>query len=325
MVNRPEVLKIPVGIYGPPAWTLPARYVEGLRTRFPDIEFVHANSDEELKQALRDADATFSSVVREDAFRGATKLRWIHASSAGIGSTLFPDLIESDVVLTNSRGVMSRWIAEHILAVVLAWQRGLHTSVRRQVQGVWAQDEIANWQRPTLRDTRALIVGLGSIGGETAGLLRAAGLHVDGIGRARRGDRPGVESLPDLLPSADVVAIAAPHTKETIHLFDRAMLARMKEGSLLINVGRGKIIDEAALVEALRQGRPGGAALDVFEHEPLAAGSPLWSMENVIITPHVAGFGHRFWESMVELFARNLERYLKGEPLENVVDKRKGY
>lgn len=323
MANDPR--KIAVGIYGPPAWTLHPRHVEGLRRRFPGIDFVHTNSDDELKEALRDSDATFSSVVRQDAFHGATRLRWIHASSAGVGATLFRDLIESDVVLTNSRGVMSRWIAEHILAVALAWQRGLHTSVRRQAQGVWAQDEIAEWQRPALHETRALIVGLGSIGGETARLLRAAGMHVEGIGRTRRGDRPGVESLPDLLPSADVVAITAPHTKATTRLFDRAMLARMKEGSLIVNVGRGKIIDEAALVEALRQGRPGGAALDVFEHEPLAAGSPLWSMENVIITPHVAGFGYRFWESMVELFARNLERYLKGEPLENVVDKRAGY
>lgn len=318
-------MKIPVGIYGPPSWTIHAKQIDRLRRRFPDIEFVHANNDSELKVALRDADATFSSVVREDAFRDATKLRWIHASSAGIGSTLFRDLIESDVVLTNSRGVMSRWIAEHILAVVLAWQRGLHTSVRRQTQGVWAQDEIAEWQRPALHETRAVIVGLGSIGGETASLLRATGMHVDGVGRTRRGDRPGVESLPDLLPSADVVAITAPHTRETAHLFDRAMLARMKEGSLLVNVGRGKLVDQAALIEALNQGRPGSAALDVFEHEPLAADSPLWSMENVIITPHVAGFGHGFWEAMVDLFARNLERYLNGEPLENVVDKRAGY
>lgn len=318
-------MKVAVGIYGPPAWTLPPSHVDSLRRRFPGIEFVQANSDDELKEALRDSDATFSSVVRRDAFHEAKRLRWIHASSAGVGATLFHELIESDVVLTNSRGVMSRWIAEHILSVALAWQRGLHTSLRRQAEGVWAQDEVAEWQRPALHETRALIVGLGSIGSETARLLRATGMHVDGVGRTRRGDRPGVESLSELLPSADLVAITAPHTTETTHLFDRAMLARMKAGSLLVNVGRGKIIDEAALVDALKQGRPGGAALDVFEHEPLAAASPLWSMENVIITPHVAGFGHRFWDAMVELFGRNLERYLEGQPLENVVDKRAGY
>lgn len=323
--ERRGPITVAVGIYGPPSWTLDAGHVDALRRRFPDIRFIHANSDDELRDALGDADVTFSSVVRPDAFAGATRLRWIHASSAGIGSTLFPALIESDVVLTNSRGVMSRWIAEHVLAVSLAWLRGMHLAIRRQAGGVWAQDEIAAWQRPPLAATRALIVGMGSIGTETARLMERAGMQTEGVGRRAREGRHGVERLPDLLPGADIVAITAPHTEETHHLFGREMLARMKAGSLLVNVGRGKLVDEAALIDALRQRRPGGAALDVFEHEPLAPDSPLWTMENVILTPHVAGFGHRFWEAMVELFARNLERWLKGEPLENVVDKTRGY
>ncbi|MDQ3069414.1 MAG: D-2-hydroxyacid dehydrogenase, partial [Acidobacteriota bacterium] len=119
--------------------------------------------------------------------------------------------------------------------------------------------------------------------------------------------------------------ITAPHTPETDHLFDREMLARMKRGSLLVNVGRGRIVDEAALAEALRTGAPGGAALDVFETEPLPAASPLWDMDGVILTPHVAGFGVDFWEGLVDLFSRNLERWQRGEPLENVVDKQRGY
>ena len=318
-------MKIAVGIYGPPAWTLHAKQVDRLRSRFPGITFVHTQSDDEMKAALADADAAFSSVVREEAFRGAARLRWIHASSAGVGATLFPALVESDVVLTNSRHVMSAWIAEHILAVTLAWQRGLHLSDRRQFDGVWAQDELARWQRPSLARTRALVVGMGSIGGETARLLRAVGMTVQGVVRHPRDGHASVSDLPALLPGADVVAITAPHTKETTHLFDRDMLARMKSGSLLINVGRGRIIDEHALADALRDGHPGGAALDVFEREPLAPDSPLWRMENVILTPHVAGFGHGFWDAMVDLFATNLDRWIKGEPLENVVDKRRGY
>lgn len=317
-------MKISVGIYGPPAWTLPARYVEGLRRRFPDIEFVHANSDEELKQALRGSDATFSSVVRPDAFEQARTLRWIHASSAGIGSMLYPSLVESDVVLTNSRGIMSEWIAEHVLSVILAWQRGLHLAVRRQTERVWAQVEIADWQRP-VRDTRVLIVGYGSIGRSIADKCGLMGMMFTPM-RRRTGHRmASLEQLPVELPEHDVVVLSVPHTRETHGFFNREMIARMNPGSLLINVGRGKLVDEAALIDGLRQGRPGGAALDVFEHEPLADDSPLWSMDNVIITPHVAGFGHGFWEAMVDLFARNLERWLTGDPLENVVDKRRGY
>lgn len=317
-------MKIAVGIYGPPAWTLPARYVEQLRTRFPGIEFAHANSDEELKEALRDSDATFSSVVRDDAFQQAGKLRWIHASSAGIGSMLYPSLVESDVVLSNSRGIMSEWIAEHVLSVILAWQRGLHLALRRQTERVWAQVEIADWQRP-VRDTRVLIVGYGSIGRSIADKCGLMGMSFTPM-RRRTGHRmASLEQLPVELPEHDVVVLSVPHTRETHGFFNREMIARMNPGSLLINVGRGKLVDEAALIDGLRQGRPGGAALDVFEHEPLADNSALWSMDNVIITPHVAGFGHGFWEAMVGLFSRNLEGWLKGEPLENVVDKRRGY
>ena len=316
---------VAIGIYGPPAWTLHAKHVERLRRQFPDIRFIHANSDEELAEALRESDITFSSVVRPAAFAGATRLKWMHASSAGVGATLFPALVESDVVLTNARGVMPEWISEHVLSVILAWQRGLHIAVRRQVAGEWAQNEVADWQKPRLRDTRVLVVGAGSIGSAVLDRCRDLGMTVTGLRRTARDGWAAMEDLPGALAEHDVVVICAPHTRETHHLFNREMLARMRPGSLLVNVARGKIIDEAALIEALRAGRPGSAALDVFEHEPLAPDSPLWRMENVILTPHVAGFGHGFWTAMVDLFARNLDRWLTGQPLENIVDKRRGY
>ena len=316
---------VAIGIYGPPAWTLHDSHVERLRRRFPDVRFINTGSDDELAEALRDADVSFSSVIRADAFAGATRLKWVHASAAGVGATLFPAFVESDVVLTNSRGVMSGWIAEHVLAVILAWQRGLHISARRQVEGVWAQDEIAEWVKPPLKATRVLVVGEGSIGSQVGALCASAGMMLSTIRRSARDGAGSPDALPIELPEHDVVVITVPHTRETHHLFNREMLARMRPGSLLVNVARGKIIDEAALIEGLRQGRPGTAALDVFEHEPLAADSPLWKMENVILTPHVAGFGHGFWTAMVDLFARNFENWLKGRPLENVVDKRRGY
>jgi phosphoglycerate dehydrogenase-like enzyme len=267
----------------------------------------------------------FSSLIRESVFARARKLQWIHSSAAGVGGTLFPALVESPVVLTNSRGIQSASIAEHALAMILAWRRGLHIAIRRQEQKVWSQDELATLAAPAFAETAALIVGMGSIGLETARLLAALGMRVEGVRREARAGIPGVESLPQLLPASDIVIITVPHTKQTDRLFDREMLARMKPGALLINTGRGRIVDEAALIEGLKQGRPGAAALDVFEHEPLAKDSPLWEMENVIVSPHIAGFGARFWQDTVDLFARNFERWRKGEPLENIVDKRLGY
>jgi phosphoglycerate dehydrogenase-like enzyme len=318
-------LTVAVGIYSPSIWTLPVEYVDQLRARFPGVRFIQAHSHAELGDAIAGAEVAFSSLVREDVYARAAKLRWVHSSAAGVGGTLFPALVESDVVLTNSRGVQSAAIAEHILAMALAWRRGIHTAVRRQTQGIWAQDELTSLAPPPLEETRVLIVGMGSIGQQTAALFRALGMQVDGVRRSARDGQAGAAQLPDLLPDADIVAITLPHTPETNRLFDGAMLARMKPGSLLVNIGRGRIIDEAALIEGLRKGRPGAAALDVFAREPLSSGSPLWAMENVIVSPHVAGFGARFWQSVVDLFASNLERWRRGDPLENVVDKRRGY
>lgn len=322
---NPEPLIVAVGIYSPSIWTLPAEFVDQLRARFPDVEFVQARSHDEFADAIAGAEVAFSSLVREDVYARAGKLRWIHSSAAGVGGTLFPALVESDVILTNSRGIQSASIAEHIVAMALAWRRGVHVAVRRQTQGVWAQDELTSLAPASLGETRVLIVGMGSIGEATAALLRGIGMQVEGVRRRARDGQAGAESLPHLLPRADIVAITLPHTRETHRLFDAAMLARMKAGSLLVNIGRGRIIDEAALIDGLTAGRPGAAALDVFEREPLSPDSPLWGMENVIVSPHVAGFGADFWQNVVDLFSRNLERWRSGRGLENVVDKRLEY
>jgi phosphoglycerate dehydrogenase-like enzyme len=211
--------------------------------------------------------------------------------------------------------------------------RDLRLAWRRQNERIWAQNEFdAGASIRTLRGARVLIVGLGSIGSETARLASAFGAHVVGI-RRTPGARPpaGVDDvaapaqLLDLLPSADLVVVSAPQTADTVHMIGERELARMKDDAILVNVSRGKLIDEAALLRALDTGRLRGAALDVFEHEPLDPASPLWSRPDVLITPHVSGFHADHWPEATRLFAENLRRFAAGTPLINQVDKQAGY
>jgi phosphoglycerate dehydrogenase-like enzyme len=217
--------------------------------------------------------------------------------------------------------------------VTLALLRLLPLAWRRQAERTWAQDEFdAGASVRTLRGARVLIIGLGSIGGEAARLAAAFGAHVVGIRRRAAGEPPpGVtavvppDRLHDELPLADVVVLAAPQTSATVHLIGARELVMMKTDAVLVNVGRGKLIDEAALAAALATGRLRGAALDVFEHEPLSPDSPLWSREDVLITPHVSGFHAEYWNNVVDIFAGNLRRLAAGAPLANPVDKEAGY
>jgi phosphoglycerate dehydrogenase-like enzyme len=219
------------------------------------------------------------------------------------------------------------------IAVTLAMFRRLHLAVRRQSERRWAQDEIsAGRVNRQLAGARVLIVGLGAIGRAAAARFSALGARVSGIRRTPDGAGvphvetvAGADRLFALLPSADVVLLAAPQTPQTRHLIGARELAAMKDDTLLVNVSRGKLVDEAALVEALAAGRIGGAALDVFEHEPLASDSALWTLPNVLITPHTSGFRPDHWDAATSLFAENLRRFESGEPLLNVVDKRAGY
>jgi phosphoglycerate dehydrogenase-like enzyme len=246
---------------------------------------------------------------------------------------LFPAMVRSQVVMTNSRGNSSVTIAEHVIAVSLVLLRDLRLAWRRQTEKVWAQNEFdAGASIRTLRGARVLIVGLGSIGSETATLAAALGAQVVGIRRTAGGAPPrGVDAvftpgeLLAQLSSADIVVLSAPQTAETLHLIADRALSQMKDDAILVNVSRGKLIDEAALVRALDAGRLRGAALDVFEHEPLDPASPLWDHPRVLITPHVSGFHAGHWPRATQLFADNLHRFAAGQPLANVVDKEAGY
>lgn len=323
-----------VGIYSPfAAWNIPAAHVEQLRTWFPQHAFLHATSEREALELIPRAEIAFMAEVRPDQFAAASSLAWIHSPAAGIGGMLFPALVDSRVVMTNSRGISGVTIAEHVVAVTLALFRHLPVAFRAQATREWAQDRVLNL--PSLRmirGSRIVIVGLGAIGMATGRAFHALGAHVSAVRRATSLPKPdfvetiaGPEQLVELLPAADVVVIAAPQTHETRGLIGRRELDAMRPHAILVNVSRGKLVDEAALTDALANGRIGGAALDVFEREPLAADSPLWAMEHVVITPHIAGFRPNHWDAVVELFAENLRRFDSGRELLNIVNKTAGY
>ena len=315
------------------AWNMPDAYVERLRREFPGHTFVRARSDGETLERIREAEVAFGARFTRDHLAAARRLRWIHSPAAGVGNLLFPEMVSSPVELTNNRGNSSATIAEHVIAVTLALLRGLPLAWQRQAERAWAQDEInAGPPMRTLRESRVLVVGLGSIGAGVARLAHAFGAHVVGV--RRRTDQPappGVaavvasDGLAGELPLADVVVVAAPDTPETLRLIGEAELALMKDDAVLVNISRGSLIDEAALVRTLDTGRLRGAALDVFEHEPLPAGSPLWTRPDVLVTPHVAGFHQAHWDIVVGTFSDNLRRFTAGEPLVNRVDKKAGY
>jgi phosphoglycerate dehydrogenase-like enzyme len=243
---------------------------------------------------------------------------------------MFPELIASPVVLTNSRGIFDHAIAEYVLGLILAFAKDLPHTLDLQRRREWQYRETER-----IDDRTALIVGAGSIGRDVGRLLRAVGMRVLGAGRTggvrRGGDAEPFErvvsaaGLPAVLPEADYVVLALPLTPETRGMFGGALLARMKPAARLINVGRGAVVDEAALVQALREHRIAGAALDVFANEPLPSDHPLWDLPGVIVSPHMSG-DYIGWQKAVSgLFVDNFRRWLAGRPLRNVVDKARGY
>jgi phosphoglycerate dehydrogenase-like enzyme len=331
-------LTVLVGIYSPFAvWNIPARHVSTLRDTFPHHTFLHAVTDEQVLDLIPRAEVAFMAELRPSHLAAAGMLRWVHSPAAGVGGMLFPAMVESPIVMSNSRGISANTIAEHVVAVTLVLFRKLKLAIHSQAEREWAQDAILD--APSIRTidgTSALIVGLGSIGTAAARLLHALGARVDGIRRNLSGAPPpgvnrvaGPDQLLDLLPDADIVVLAAPQTSDTRGLIGSRELAAMRRDAILVNVSRGKLVDQAELVSALTAPADvrtiGGAALDVFEHEPLPRESPLWSLPNVLITPHMAGFRRSHWDAVTDLFAENLRHFEAGQTLLNPVDKRAGY
>jgi phosphoglycerate dehydrogenase-like enzyme len=314
-------------------WRFPARLAEDIRTRYPQMKVVHLPDYTRLAEEIEDADIFIGWSLRPEQFVRARKLKWIHATAAGVDQLLRDDIRRSPVIVTNASGVMTVPMAEHTLGLILALARRLPSAVRQQQQQHWAQQEIWDEEpRPAeVNGCTLTIVGYGAIGREVARRARACGMRIVGVKRhpargTEQADRVvGVEQLDSALAEADYVVLATPVTPETRHLFDARRFDCMKKTAYLINVGRGVLVDTAALIAALREKKIAGAAIDVAEGEPLPPESPLWRAPNLLITPHVAAVSERLWERHAGLLFDNLERYFSGRELRNVVDKEKGY
>jgi phosphoglycerate dehydrogenase-like enzyme len=284
----------------------------------------------DLAAALPGADVLlvwdFTSDAVRPAWPAAGALRWVHTASAGVDRVTFPELLTSDVVLTNSRGVFDIPMAEYVLSMVLAFAKDLPGTLRLQDRRIWRHRETER-----IAGRRAVVVGSGPIGRAIGRLLRAVGIRVDLVGRTDRTDDAefgtvrGPAALPALAAETDYLVLAAPLTDQTRGMVDRTLLSALPPTARLINVGRGSLVVTDDLVAALRAGRLAGAALDVFETEPLTADSPLWDTPGLVVSPHMSGDVHGWREELVTLFTDNFARYTHGQLLHNVVDKARGY
>ena len=302
----------------------------GIEAAGDAVELRYAPDTETLGMLLPEADALFAwrsdPAWLPEVWPPSARLRWIQSASAGVDMLLFPDLIESDVAVTNARGVFEEPIAEWVIGAMLAFATGLHRSIIDQQGGGWTSGRSTE----RLEGARLVIVGPGPIGKATATRAIALGMSISLVGRRPRrhetfGDVLGVDQLHRALTGADHVLDALPLTDDTRQLFDAAAFAAMGPRARFYNVGRGGTVDEAALIEALRAGTIAGAALDVFAVEPLPAESPLWAMPNVIVSPHVSGDVAGWEHRVVSIFVENARRFAAGEPLANIVDKQAGH
>lgn len=301
--------------------------IEQIRGVADAVELVQPATGAEVMAAMSEVEVVFGDFCPA-MFEAAAKLRWVQSTGAGVDGLLDPAFVASDVVLTSAKGTVGIHLADHAMALLLGLTRGIWWALRRP-----------NWdQRFPIRqvsgelDGRILgIVGLGGTGRDLAARAAGFGMRIVAVDPEPVQRPPevkacwGLERLGDLLRQADVVAICAPLTGQTEGMFDRAAFRTMQEHALLINVTRGRIVEEEALMEALEQGWIGGAGLDVTPREPLPADHPLWHMDNVIITPHTAGGSPRRQDRIVGIFCDNLRRFLAGESLSGVIDKSKGY
>lgn len=315
-------------------WIAPAWFSERLRGEFPELQVVQLNSYENVEQEIADAEIMFGISLRPEQFLAARKLRWIHSQAAAVHQFLFPELVNSDVILTNARDVHGPVVAEQVIAMMFALARQISAAVNFQQKHTWGQEAMwrANWRPRELAGATVGLVGLGSIGRNVAKRASALGMRVIAAREHPEKEKPQYvdEVLPsskllDLLTRSDYVVLSTPVTPETTEMIGAEQLAAMKPDACLINVGRGPLIDEPALIEALRDHKIGGAALDVFNEEPLPSDSPLWDLENLLITPHTAGMSDNMWERHYALFSENLRRYFSGQPLLGLVDKHGGY
>jgi phosphoglycerate dehydrogenase-like enzyme len=297
-----------------------------------DLSFADPNASGFIPAGAKDVEVVVCIDLPAELLAEAPRLKWVSFWSAGLDKRITPEIEARNLLVTSASGVHGPNIAEQVMAYMLMFTRRMPHFMRAQIAGDWARVKHTGFEELTGKTLG--IVGLGHIGATLASRARSFGMRIIATKRDIARPRDGSvlpdqlyapEDLPKLLAESDHVCIAIPYTSDTHRLFDATMLSHMKATAYLYNISRGKIVDEQALIDALRQGKLGGAGLDVFETEPLAADSPLWGMENVIITPHVAGFTQYYFARVASLFAANLERYIEGRPLENLYDPQRGY
>ena len=325
-------MRIVASVNDPPVWILPSSEVRRIASAIPDAEVIEALTPEDRARALPDADVFIGTRISDAEAASARRLRWIQSTAVGVAPILVPEIVNGPVVVTNVRGVHSQPIAEHAIALVLALRRQLHTARDRQTARDWAQVELQAARVPVLADSTLVVVGLGAIGSRVAALGAGLGMRVIGVRRQLAKPAPhgvtsvvGPDRLREVLVDADAVVLATPRTADTRAMIGQAELAVMKPSAVLVNVARGRLIDDDALVAALERGAIAGAGLDAFVREPLPEDHPLWRLPNVLITPHTAAFGDDYWRPAVDFFLENFERFTRGHTLINVVDKMQGY
>ena len=304
-----------------------------LETLPPEAAIFVGNSAGAFGHAVADAEVLFnwsgSPALFREVFRTCPRLRWVHSRAAGLDKSLFPELIESSVVLTNGSGVFSSSLGEFALAAILYFAKDFRRMIRNQMAGVWEAFDVLPIAGYTVG-----IVGYGDIGRAVAARVRTMGMKVLAVKRHVSPERQadslvdevfGPEHRIEMLARCDYVVVAAPLIGETNGMIGKAEFAAMKPTAVVINVGRGPVIKETVLVKALAEGRIKGAALDVFDEEPLPEGHPFYRMENVLLSPHCADHTPEWMNDAMRFFIAQYERFRMGEPLLNVVDKKLGY
>ena len=297
---------------------------EQVKVVSPTLDVVMRNGEDAVREA-KDAEILFGS-FNDEILEAAEQLKWIQSSSAGMDGRISQELMENDIILCNASGLHAPQVAEHAWALTLGLCRGIPKYLRNQADRVWKGEDLTD-----LLGSVAGIIGFGGIGREYAKRAHAFDMRILAID-AHVKEKPdyveslwGLEMIDQLVGMSDVLFIAVPYTKETEKLIGSARLSMMKRTAFLVNTARGPIVDQKALVEALKANRIAGAGLDVFEEEPLPEDNDLWALENVIVTPHVAGSSALRPKRVVDFFCENLKRYLAGKPLKNMVDKKLGY
>jgi phosphoglycerate dehydrogenase-like enzyme len=332
--TRPEATKLVICVWHRfTLWNPPPEMPARIRERWPAMRVVHLPKFEGLEKELPDTDIFVGFSLRPEQFATARNLKWLHSTAAGVGQLMYPELRQSGIEVTNASGVHAIPMTEHIIGTLVALARRFQDCFRYQQQARWAQQEL--WDsalRPReLHGQVVLFIGFGAIGRSVAEAAAPLGVRVWAVTRSGNGDSNLAEKffptskLHDALSQADFVILAAPETPETRGMMGAAEFARMKPTAYFLNVSRGALVDEPALIAALEGRAIAGAALDVASQEPLPPESPLWKLDNAFITPHISAVSEQLWTRQTDLLLENLERWFSGRELLNRVNLERGY